>query len=918
MSKSAVVLAAVLTLAPIPAADAQPIFADGFESGDVAAWSSAVGVSAPDPCLAGAPLGGVLAGDLGPAPASTFEAITCLEVANDTTGERRGLAGAGIPLPRALGLTTTGSLAVIGPGERRHAAQFEVLARWGGRVDDASLPIRWLGVTVEARVAALGRATYALRRYPGLAAATDPFAVTLTADGGGFVVDTGLATFTLDPANPALLDAIAVDLDDDGAGRTSVYTHTPGAGPRLAFEPGGGVVVLSTAVAGRVSVDAGGFEIVESGPARAVVMASGHFSAPGGASLCSPAGVTPYERFGYTVVATFERGRRDVGLELHVRNECSDAAGWDWTDEAVTVRSASWELPFPGLGATAVWTAGLGPATGAGSASAVVEQRKGGGSPWRRRARILRDGAAVASGEALSSPLLALEGGELVVAASMPWMRYREPQALAAVGSTLSLRLVSEDLVVGEGKGLWGFARLALLPRPGDVGSRLETLRTELADDLERRLLVRAPRDQVSASGLFPSLGTDASSPIKSAYEASMAKFHDDTVSPGGQWDRAKTFGSQVWPDVQYDVWAVDNGGSPLQNDVAMNYWNPSGAELFEFLRTGEPRWAWDFALPQSWLQMHTAYVNVGEQNHGNRNGFAATSGGSGEGQWHRSAYGSDDYSYNGGQAVAYVLQPSPVMRRRFAQAGRTVVGRYAIPWADQSDRELWVNQVDLTRQVVQHLEMLANCAEFVPGADGLACHAKLLELVEEIAYDNLRAGLLCQGDVPTGTICGMPQKFMTNALIYPFLERFLRNYGDYGGRIRAALIGEPRTYYQYGMPKLGDGTSLDVNAAWAAILECTTDAGGTAVLDCQSIQNGDGDLLGSNKPHSVALLLMAHELDPSIGLCGVARTALDEPGILLGWNDYEANDPGWWKGAAQMMQSMVFGVGIYDTCVDP
>ncbi len=171
---------------------------------------------------------------------------------------------------------------------------------------------------------------------------------------------------------------------------------------------------------------------------------------------------------------------------------------------------------------------------------------------------------------------------------------------------------------------------------------------------------------------------------------------------------------------------------------------------------------------------------------------------------------------------------------------------------------------------------------------------------------------------MPTGTTCGMPQKFMTNALIYPFRHRYLRNYGDVDGRIRAALVGEPRTYYQHGMAKLGDGVGLDVNGSWAAILECRTNAGGTVVQGCQAVENGDGDLLWSNKPHSVALLLMAHELDPSIGLCGVARTALENPSILLGWSDYEANDAGSWKGAAQMMQSMVFGVGIYDTCMDP
>ncbi len=298
---------------------------------------------------------------------------------------------------------------------------------------------------------------------------------------------------------------------------------------------------------------------------------------------------------------------------------------------------------------------------------------------------------------------------------------------------------------------------------------------------------------------------------------------------------------------------------------------------------------------------------------------MAATSGGAGEGQWHRSAFGSDDYSYNAGMHLAYAVRPSPALSDRFAQAGRMIAGRYGIPHGEEEDRERFVNQVDVTRQVIQHFEMLADCAELVPGSQGRACHDRLQEVLAELAEDNLRAGLMCQGDVPSATVCGQPQKFMQNALMYPFFHRLLLNYGDVaGGRIATALVGDPLNYYVYGMPKLADGVGVDVGGEWASILECSLAAGGTEVSSCAWIQNGDGNLLWHNKPHTVALLLMAHELDPSIGLCQVAKEALDDPSITVGWTDNLANDPGWWKAAAQMMQSMVFGVGVYDTCRDP
>ena len=76
--------------------------------------------------------------------------------------------------------------------------------------------------------------------------------------------------------------------------------------------------------------------------------------------------------------------------------------------------------------------------------------------------------------------------------------------------------------------------------------------------------------------------------------------------------------------------------------------------------------------------------------------------------------------------------------------------------------------------------------------------------------------------------------------------------------------------------------------------------------------------MLWHNKAHTVSLLLMAHELDPSIGLCQISRNALEHPSATLGWGDNQLNQAGWWKGAAQQMQSAVFGVGLYDVCSDP
>jgi hypothetical protein len=894
----------------------------GWLLASLAVWAGAPAVG----CPSGLDVGGVLEGDLGAAPGGAFEEIGCVEIANDLGLERREVAWSGVPVPRELGLLAADGLVVVGPGERRLAAQLDVFARWGGPVDDPVLAIRWLEVSVPARVGAGGTSVYSLRRYSGPPAPVDPFAASVaTGTGGRWTVDTGLATFTLDPANPALLDEIAIDLDDDGAGRTSVYQHAPGAGPRLVVPGAGGAdLVLGTAIAGAASVDPGGFEWVETGPVKAVAVLRGHLADSGGSTLCTRDGLA-YERFGYTLVATFLRGSRHVRLGFTLRNECSDALGGPWTDDAVTVRRASWELPFgaaAGPGGAVLYHAGAGAAAAApsGSAAVRVEQRHGAGSPWLRRARVVVDGATLESAEAFERPFAALAGPAFAAAVQLGWMRFREPQALVgAADGTLSIEVVGQEILLGEGKGLWNHALVGILPAgasPAATLADLEALRVAGAAELERGLLVRAPAPLWNAAGLYPSLGLGGPSAIAAAYGALMEELHDQTVAPGGQWHRAKTFGAQLWPDVQYDLWSVDHA-TPAANSGAMNYWNPSGAELLELFRTGDPKWAWDFALPQSWLQMHTAYLNVGDESHGNRAGFAVTSGGDGAGHWHRSAFGSDDYSYDMGMHLAYALRPDPALRDRFAQAGRTAVERYSIPEVQEGTRERFVDQVDLTRQVIQHFWLLADCAELVPGARGQTCHDRLLEVVAELARDNLKAGVLCEGDDPPPGACSVPQQFMQNALMVPFLDRMARNYGDVEGLLVRGIVESARALYTWGLPKQADGVSLAVGGSWAAGMDCALSGAGTAVASCAAAPDSDGNLgmYNPTKPHTVAVLLMAQAHDGSLGLCDVARAAYDDPALAAGWQEFLGNDSGWWKGAAQMVQSMAFGVGLYDTC---
>jgi hypothetical protein len=316
-------------------------------------------------------------------------------------------------------------------------------------------------------------------------------------------------------------------------------------------------------------------------------------------------------------------------------------------------------------------------------------------------------------------------------------------------------------------------------------------------------------------------------------------------------------------------------------------------------------------------LQAYTAYYNVGSRTHTMHNGFAVTSGGVGEGQWHRSAWGSNDYSYNQGLDEAYQIRPSPALLDRFAAAGQSVMSTYTVPHAEQGRRDVWTQAVKVERGPMQRFDMLANCAEFAAGSTGADCAAKLRELMDEMAIDNLGPGILCAADVPEAE-CVSPQQFMVNSMMVHSFHRYIRNHGDPTGALTAGVAGHAERLAADGIDKRGD--AFEVGGCWADGLACTLDGAGQ-VDACRPAPNGEGLLCmyDHNRPHTLAMLMIGHELDPSIGLCALSKAALEEPSLFDGtaWRAEEAGGAGWTKPTSQMMQGLVFAVGAYDTCSD-
>jgi hypothetical protein len=115
----------------------------------------------------------------------------------------------GVPLPRALNITTTSGIAVVNGGGQLVPAQFRILARWNAGLSTTSAPIQWLLVTFPATVNANSTATYTLV-LDGTAGANPAPAMSLSVsqNGNQFTIDTGAARFVIGGGSGSLFDEI--------------------------------------------------------------------------------------------------------------------------------------------------------------------------------------------------------------------------------------------------------------------------------------------------------------------------------------------------------------------------------------------------------------------------------------------------------------------------------------------------------------------------------------------------------------------------------------------------------------------------------------------------------------------------------------------------------------------------------------
>lgn len=895
-----------------------PVFADGFEN------------RIPS-CIEGS-----LGGDtLAPPELTGAELLGCFEIRNDDVARERQAARGALPLPRALafGDADLARLVVIGPGGRRWPAEFAVLSRWGRPLADTGAPVRWLGTRLAVDSPATSAATLALMRLPGAPGTADPGALVVQGSGDLRVIDTGLAEFTLDARRTQPIVRMRVREQPGGAWFELFQSQAGSAdeGWQLRVRDAGGALLLhaSEGIPGSLVLDRARWEAA--GPVTAELHLDGHLEAPGDGDRCE--GISDWPRVPFSMTLRATRGSRALEMHWQLGNACGSPQAAP-EQHLLQFEIAEYRLPLArGVQAATEALVGIGGSLQAAAAGAPdayrVVQTHGAGEPWQRRAEFTENGAVLASAEYYLAPAIGLHrplgSGRLVAIAQQPWLRYREPQGLEVANGRLGFRLIAAPVRVGKAKSLWFGGRLGM-STAADAEAALangQSLRAQGRAALERGLLLRPLPQMLDAAAILPPLSGALDQAPGLAYRQYLERKHSDTIGdepcpgPGGddasQWVCARTFGMQLWPDVQFNLqfgYAVNS--NPAANEGKLNYWDPAHIELVEFLRSGEPRWAWEFALPQSRLMTHTAYYHFGARRGSNIAGHSFGSGGSGDGLWHRSDSGSADYSYNRHQGLAYLLSHQLADRDRMAAAGHAASLRFT---NDAGDNTSWAA---VGRLNLQYLESLANCAEFVPGADGIACDSRLRQVLGHLIDNSLSSGLICELRLAAGAACFVGQYFMLQAWYYPLLERWYRNWGDsfpaaQAQAWRRALVETPVRVLQH-LPR-SEGL-VDVDAPWPNGLLCTLGGPGfTQVQTCSVVP--DPDNLDQNKPSLLSLLVRGHDWDPGRGLCAAARQ--------IGSDLFAGGDPlgplravargGWWKGAAESAGELATAALGFETC---
>ena len=181
----------------------------------------------------------------------------------------------GIPLPQDVNIISVDSLQVTDSDNNPIPAQFRILSRWHGKVDETTKPIKWVLADFQADVPAEGTATYHLTdQGTGNIAETN---LEIQDDDDNITVSTGKAIFKIRKTGFNLLDQVLIDSDDDGTVDDEVVSSSLQNG--IFIDHNGALFSSALDLNPDISIE-------ESGPLRVVLKVKGtHALSSGGTKL---------------------------------------------------------------------------------------------------------------------------------------------------------------------------------------------------------------------------------------------------------------------------------------------------------------------------------------------------------------------------------------------------------------------------------------------------------------------------------------------------------------------------------------------------------------------------------------------------------------------------------------------------------
>ncbi len=874
------------------------------------------------------------------------EALTTLELRNDQNLDRSSdLAWSGVAIPRELDLRDSANLVLVGPDETLVAAQFRPLARWNAAISDSTAPLKWLEVAAVTATDSSSSANYSLRYCSTPPAVTDSSALQVTTNPDATVtVNTDISQVIFDPA--------------EATGISSAQLGTASLSVILKIEGGAGQT-------GTVSANSSEFMVEESGPVKTVIRARGYVTGLTGQNCTDP--------LSYTLRWTLQRGSADMDVETDLVNECGDGMfpassggaidGSDWWSRTQDISNMNLEFQINGVDANSILTrssqdgitVSSSGGTGTTQALAVLQQNKGAignasGSDWRwareEITTIPAGGGGVTDSEYFDLPVAAVSDANMTVMVQQPWMRFREPQGLAALSNYgsdtayLNLYMISSDaanpFIVGEAQGVWGHGRLSIdMANLSNNEFSARAQRNNAA--LERGLLWHAPLWYLNQAKIYPEL-PDMNTAEMSTLLPLIQGAHDNSVTDsilgGAQRDRMKAYSLVGWIDSMQEGIKDTLNASLNEYSPGSNIWSPTNTELMMWFVTGDPEWVWDYALPAEWNLWKSNAYNTGSRGTvGIRNGLVIASSSIGDGARYRSGYGSDDKFYNQGSGKAYVIRPYRSLVERFRAAGDTVISRYA----DQlGNREDTVSSRVITRQVMQHLNALRFAAEFSPDNE-VALHNKFDAMMQEYATDNLSHGSFCYSDdensnqhdcafAPSGIfhyVALWQELFYNHALDLPP--------GDSRRETIFNALANTARLIDSGIPRDSNNEVSDFSpTAWGDSYVCDFSSGSDIVSQCRQYNcTGFADPSGGSCPtdptydnahlNTLGTVMIGHAIDSTLVTderCTQARqgfnTNLNGSTVAGHLRD---SGFGWHKDASQMVQTVLYAIAAAQQC---